>query len=62
MTSRTRITLAVLVAGLFFADMASAQLFKRLWQRRKAEIRSELSHQLDAKLDADLEREMSAVG
>ncbi len=53
------------VGMLVLAETSSAQIFKRVWQRRKAEIRSEVygqvSSELTAKLDADLAQQMDAA-
>ena len=58
-----RLTLIVvaLLGGFVLADVASAQLFRRVWERRKSELRSELSYQLNAKMQASLEREVEEV-
>ncbi len=55
-----------IVGVCVMTDTSSAQLFRRVWERRKAQIRSEVygqvygqvSRELNAKLDADLEQQV----
>ena len=72
---RSYLTVAVLavLCVAAFTETASAQLFRRVWQRRKAELRSELSYQLsgqvagnvnaaEARLSADLDAKLAEQG
>src|SRR5687767_9865475 len=59
--SRSIVVLVGLVLVVAFADSAFAGPFRRIWERRKAELGGELNASLSAKLDADLARESKAV-
>ena len=50
----TIVTLALL-SVVVFTDAASAQLFRRVWKRRKAEIRAGLSYQLGTQVNGQVE-------
>ena len=59
------LSLLVLLGTLAVADSASAQWFRRVWERRKAELHYQLSDELTielgCKLDKDLAREMKTA-
>ena len=61
----TTVAILAVVGVLLIAETSSAQLLRRRWERRKAEIRSEVVSQvtpeLNAKLEADLAREMDSA-
>jgi hypothetical protein len=53
---------AIALTGVVtFADLAAAGPFRRVWERRKAELGGELNASLSAKLNADVARESKAA-
>ena len=62
---RTGLWLAAFLACLVFADQASAGgpggPFRRVWERRKAELGAELSAELSSKLEGDVKVVVDSV-
>ena len=57
---RTTVLFGFLSVALL-ADTASAGVFRRVWENRKAELHAELYCQLSAQFQSDLAREIAAL-
>ena len=55
------ICLTALICSIAVVDVAPAQIFRKVWQRRKSEIKQEVGSSLSAKMDGDLAREIDIL-